>query len=57
MESVYVFQPPMQLFHWDTFVLANTFLDPVQLRIPVNSSTDSGHAVQWRKGATLVREL
>jgi hypothetical protein len=30
MESVYICQPPLQLFHWDTFVLANTFLDPVQ---------------------------
>ena len=30
MTIVYVCQPPMQLFHWDTFVLANTFLDPVQ---------------------------
>ena len=27
------------------------------VHIPVNSTTDSGHAVQWRKGATLVREL
>jgi hypothetical protein len=57
MESVYICQPPLQLFHWDTFVLANTFLDPVQLHIPVNSSTDSGYAVQWWKGATLVRDL
>ena len=54
MESVYICQPPLQLFHWDTFVLANTFLDPVQLHIPVNSSTDSGYAVQWWKGAALV---
>jgi len=27
------------------------------LRIPVMSSTDSGHAVQWWREATLVREL
>lgn len=27
------------------------------LRIPVKSSTESGHAVQWRREATLVREL
>jgi len=30
---------------------------PDVLRIPVNSSTESGHAVQWRREATLVREL
>jgi len=27
------------------------------MRIPVKSSTESGHAVQWRREATLVREL
>ena len=27
------------------------------MRIPVYSSTESGHAVQWRREATLVREL
>jgi len=30
MTIVYVCQPPMQLFHWDTSVLANTFQYPVQ---------------------------
>jgi len=30
MAIVYVFQPPMQLFHLDTSVLANTYLYPVQ---------------------------
>ena len=29
----------------------------IQLRIPVKSSTESGHAVQWWREATLVREL
>jgi len=29
----------------------------IWLRIPVKSSTESGHAVQWRMEATLVREL
>jgi hypothetical protein len=30
MIIVYVCQPPMQLFHWDTFVLANAFQYPVR---------------------------
>jgi len=30
---------------------------PYTLRIPVMSSTESGHAVQWWREATLVREL
>ena len=29
----------------------------VLVRISVMSSTESGHAVQWRREATLVREL
>ena len=29
----------------------------IRVRIPVMSSTESGHAVQWRREATLVREL
>ena len=28
-----------------------------KVHIPVKSSTESGHAVQWRREATLVREL
>jgi hypothetical protein len=30
MTIVYVCQSPMQLFHWDTSVLANTLQYPVQ---------------------------
>jgi hypothetical protein len=32
-------------------------VDDKWLRIPVKSSTESSHAVQWRREATLVREL
>jgi len=32
-------------------------VEVIIMRIPVKSSTESGHAVQWRREATLVREL
>ena len=38
-----------------SYALKMDILDKV--RIPVKSSTESGHAVQWRREATLVREL